>query len=323
MKRDVSIQIIRIISMLLIILCHLVQEMNNNYLAMSAQFLNVGVYIFLFLSGYLYGNKKLDNACSWLYNRFVKLMIPIYLFLIPVFLIYIYQDIFKIKYVFIHLFNLQRIFGTGIGLGHLWFMTVLMFCYLITPLLNKYKKNIIKDMPITIIILILSIITCFINKETGQILLYMFAYYIGYIYRNKKEVIFHNFIGTSCILFLIMIRLAGKMIFDQSVLYDAVIVSITQLGLAFLIFLMIKKIVKLLKISNSPIINHFDNISYYIYICHYIFFVGPVRLINNNHLITSIIFTIIIIYIVSLCLQKVSAIAINKILANNKKEKLT
>ena len=58
MKKDVSIQIVRICAMFSILACHLVQELNNSKIAQLAQFFNVGVYIFLFLSGYLYGNKK-------------------------------------------------------------------------------------------------------------------------------------------------------------------------------------------------------------------------------------------------------------------------
>ena len=61
MKKDVSIQIIRICAMFSIILCHIVQEVNNNVIAQMGQFLNVGVYIFLFLSSYLYGKKKIES----------------------------------------------------------------------------------------------------------------------------------------------------------------------------------------------------------------------------------------------------------------------
>lgn len=50
MKKDVSIQIVRICAMFSILACHLVQELNNSKIAQLAQFFNVGVYIFLFLS---------------------------------------------------------------------------------------------------------------------------------------------------------------------------------------------------------------------------------------------------------------------------------
>ena len=60
MRRDINIQIIRILAMLSIVICHIVQETNNKYLVMSAQFFNIGVYIFLIISGYLYSEKNIE-----------------------------------------------------------------------------------------------------------------------------------------------------------------------------------------------------------------------------------------------------------------------
>lgn len=41
--------------MILILACHIVQQHSNEYIKMTAQFLNVGVSIFILISGYLYG----------------------------------------------------------------------------------------------------------------------------------------------------------------------------------------------------------------------------------------------------------------------------
>lgn len=314
MKKDVSLQIIRIISCLWIILCHLVQETNNKYIVFTSQFFNVGVYIFLFLSGYLYGNKKIDNPIKWYCKRFIKLMIPIYIFLIPVFMIYAYDEIFEFKYIFIHLFNLKKIFGTGIGLEHLWFMTVIMFCYLITPILSKLKY---KNYTIIILLVLISMFICYININLGQILLYMCTYIFGYIYKNKKEISFNNFLGMIMIFAIIAIRVLGRQLFDQTILYNQIIVSITHMILALLIILLIKKIVNNCKISNFSFINHLDSISYYVYICHYIFVVGPVRLVNEKHFILSSLCVIIVTYISALILQKLS----NKVIAFTEKIK--
>ena len=57
-KKDKSIQIIRIFSMFLIIICHIASQSNISLFHMSAQFFNVGVFIFLFISGFLYGKKE-------------------------------------------------------------------------------------------------------------------------------------------------------------------------------------------------------------------------------------------------------------------------
>lgn len=45
----------RVLGMLFILLCHFTQESSNIYLNMSAQFFNIGVDIFIILSGFLFG----------------------------------------------------------------------------------------------------------------------------------------------------------------------------------------------------------------------------------------------------------------------------
>ena len=57
MDRDYSISFVRYISMLFVIICHIFQYFGNEL----AWWLNVGVQIFLFISGYLYANKKTND----------------------------------------------------------------------------------------------------------------------------------------------------------------------------------------------------------------------------------------------------------------------
>ena len=59
MKKDVSLQLLRIFSMLMIVLCHLCIQTKIDFFVNISQFFNVGVFVFLFLSGYLYGKKEI------------------------------------------------------------------------------------------------------------------------------------------------------------------------------------------------------------------------------------------------------------------------
>lgn len=52
-----SITYLRVLATISILCCHLVVTFNSKLLEMSAQFFNVGVYLFLIISGYLYGKK--------------------------------------------------------------------------------------------------------------------------------------------------------------------------------------------------------------------------------------------------------------------------
>ena len=92
-KYSFSISCIRVVATLLIILCHVVQEYNNSILAMTGQIFNVGVIIFFFMSGFLYGDKEITNVGKWISNRFVRLMLPIYIFLIYLLVIFLFQNL--------------------------------------------------------------------------------------------------------------------------------------------------------------------------------------------------------------------------------------
>ena len=61
LKNRNSINFLRIFAMILILLCHIVQEYDNLYIQMTAQILNIGVPIFIIISGYLYGNKEINE----------------------------------------------------------------------------------------------------------------------------------------------------------------------------------------------------------------------------------------------------------------------
>ncbi len=305
-NKYIKIQLIRIVAMLFIVICHLVQEIENPMLAKLSQFFNVGVYIFLFVSGYLYGNKALENVPKWLLSRFVKLMIPIYIFLAFIFTMQIINNVFELKYLIIYVFNLQRFFGYSLWLEHLWFMTVIWICYLITPLLYQHRD---KLKPVFILFYwILCCIISYLDINIGQIMFYIGAYLIGYVYRNIdiKEANVLVIIAEICGIF--SIRLLGLYFFDNTILYNNIIVAISHSLLAVLLYLFICKITKTIKvIKYEKLIEHFDGLSFYIYLVHCVFISGPIRLMNiTNSIFINIGIVFICIYIYSLLLQKIT-----------------
>ena len=81
MKQDNSLILLRVLEMILILACHIVQEHSNEYIKMTAQFLNVGVNIFILISGYLYVTKKIsENYTQWIIKRAKRILIPLYIF---------------------------------------------------------------------------------------------------------------------------------------------------------------------------------------------------------------------------------------------------
>jgi peptidoglycan/LPS O-acetylase OafA/YrhL len=302
--------------MLSIVLCHLVQEVGNNKIAMLSQFFNVGVFIFLFISGYLHGNKKIDNKEKWFINKFIKLMIPMYIFMTFLFGIeLLYIKNFQIKYVLIYLFDLQYFCGGVQGAQHLWFMSVIIICYLITPFLVKMKDN-NQYKIINIITLIVAIFTTYINQKLGQTLFYILTYLLGYTFKNKQGK--NKFKKCEIILIIILaiiVRMLGKYYIDGVLLYDTILVSITQIALCFGIYLILQTVSIKLDIKSNKIINHLDKISYPMYITHYIFMIGPLKLMNlMDYLEINIFLTLLASYISSLLLLYITKLITNKYL---------
>ena len=102
----------------------------------------------------------------------------------------------------------------------------------------------------------------------------------------------------------ILTRLYFRQILDGSLLYDVIIVSITHTILGICIFRTIKYLCEKFNIKGNKFINSMDNLSYYIYITHYMFMVGPIRTMGmTQFLIINIIITIVLSYISAIVLR--------------------
>ena len=279
MKKDTHIQIIRIVAMLSIILCHIVQESNNKYIVMSGQFFNIGVYIFLLISGYLYSNKTIE-AKKFYKDRFLKIILPIYLFMVPVYLIQLCNRKFNALKFLIYTFNLQGLFGGIPGAAHLWFITAIFFCYLVLPIFQEIKKKQWFVKYFNIILFIITIGICYLNRNLGTIFVCLCTYSIGYFYLPKMYALKNNWVVITIIFAIdLLLRIAFKILIDGTILYDLIMVGLTQVIASICIILLIKNI-KLDKISNFKIINLLDKYSFYVYITHYFFMTGPMSVMN-------------------------------------------
>lgn len=307
-NEKISLQILRVFATILILTCHLVQESSNPYITMTAQFFNVGVSVFVIISGYIYGKKKiLDNYTykEWIIKRAKRILVPFYIFItsLVMFNILRYNSINILKYI-VYILNLQAFLGYMNGAEHLWYLSIAMIYYIITPILdfnrNKLTKSRVKIL--LSVYFIIHIIISYINKQIGIYTGYIGVYILSYtlaIYCNK-EVKTKNVIALLFIMIAsAVIRIIGRTLFDGSVLYDVLIVSYTQaiIGMCMLfISLYIGK-----KIKNDyfiKVISHFDSISYEIYIVHYMFIVGPISVMHkSSSFIIDTILVLVITYI--------------------------
>ncbi len=303
-NKNVSIQLLRIMSMLFVIFgCHLFSELNSTFLTKTTQFFNVGVFIFLFIFGYLYGKKNIQDYKKWYINRAKKILIPVYIFLIIFFLLKLFVNDFSLKYFIAALLNLEYYIGAPVGIGHLCFITIILICYILTPILKKQKFNYFE----ILLFLILSAIGSYINSKLGQSLFYILTYFLGMQYVKVENKINIKILGLFFIfLVAIIIRLIGLRFFDGTVLYDRIIFSLTQMTICLCFFIFFNRYIHF---SPNKLIDYFDSISFYLYITHYMFMVGTFRLmgLTQNLLINSII-TILFAYITAVLLKKASKI---------------
>ena len=130
-RGDLGISFCRYIAMNFIVACHVLQYYDNEL----AWWFNCGVQIFICISGFLYGQRRIDNGYSFIKRRFIKILSSYYVcLLIDVVLLYIFSDqVVDIKDIILMVFCK----GTIAGLGHLWFVGTILFCYLLTPILSQ------------------------------------------------------------------------------------------------------------------------------------------------------------------------------------------
>ena len=70
-KRDLAISFVRMLAMMSIVTCHVMQYYNMEL----AWWFNVGVQMFLCISGYLYGMKRIPDISGFYRKNFVKILI--------------------------------------------------------------------------------------------------------------------------------------------------------------------------------------------------------------------------------------------------------
>ena len=135
-QQSIAISVIRVLAMSLIIACHIAQA----YEYQIAFLLNVGVQIFFLTSGFLYGKIEIARPVEFYRKRLTRIYIP-YAFVVATVLII--QSLlgmwqFNFRDVAIYALNMQGFVSTSVaGLNHLWFLSVLMICYLLVPWLQR------------------------------------------------------------------------------------------------------------------------------------------------------------------------------------------
>lgn len=270
-----SISIIRVMAMILIVSCHITQ----GYDQQIAFILNVGVQLFFLISGFLYGKVEISSAMDFYKKRVVKIYLP---FIIVVLLFAGVYAIFGIEHVswrqlIPYAFNLQAFAKAIEGFNHMWFLSVIMICYLVTPIAKYLLKN--KPYLFVSLLVIASMIEfVFVQKMysiAAWIVLYLFGMCMGCFDTKKVNAV--TIVASGVILAILMVffrlsRLTDPMWAHFYSVWLHCVLAIFLFGVLYAILTKIDvKLPKCLQFVN--------NISYEVYLVHHILILGPLSLL--------------------------------------------
>lgn len=329
--KNYTISLIRIITTSMIVVTHMLQSQDNE----MAWWLNVGVQIFLIMSGFLYGQKSIENGISWFLKKIKRLLLDYYVFIIIIFLIYVTTNIYSFNSlrIFVNILGLQG-FVSGIpGVGHLWYISYIIFCYIITPLLQKIFDGLNKEKEfyywaiLFLMILILQglDILNIINITVPWIACYVAGYAISRRYVNSQdETDIFSLKSITIIIIPISIILNGFKVYFTYIsnveisnrVLSALINLLFQyshvflgLTLFFSMYILFNKYSD--KIYKSSIFTNLldisDKYSFDVYIVHQIFILGQLSLMGlTSYIGLDIIIIIILILMSAYLLRKLS-----------------
>lgn len=277
--KNAAVGYARLLAMVMILLCHYFQFFGQEL----AWWFNVGVQIFFIVSGFLYGQKDINDPVAFIQGRCKKILIPFWLYLVGVTIYLILFDRKAISTInVIGAFSGAKPYS---GVEHLWFIPYIMFCYLITPLLGSLRVRIKKQ---TTFVRWLGIILSVLVAEVFQRLYgfyfrpsRVFCYIIGYFYAvqlndwsgDTKKQRLSSYTAIVIALSVNMVRVyfkycCGSRFTGMALSAFALFEQYSHIALGFAIFV---GCLELFRYAKYNVFLEFgDKYSFYIYIVHHI-----------------------------------------------------
>lgn len=291
---DSSISFIRVLAMLSIIFGHVCTAYGIN----TYQLGGIGVEIFLFISGFLYGKYIVDSSKTFLLRRWRRLVPPLWITVIIYCCICLFiKTEVHIKPLFVYAVNAQGIWNIfrGVklpvfqGMGQTWFVTVIFLCYVLMVFLKNSKlEMLVSSHPVVALLVSVALQMCFCY--VGVQLSYILQFFIGYfisLKREKNEDNGSNWVTAKRIIvvfFLAVVLSAVRIVvrknIDGSILYDMIIarLSFNALGICIIMILtLISKLSKIERLTHRKLWKTIDKLSYPLYLTHYMFLQGPMK----------------------------------------------
>ena len=303
-----AISFVRVCAMISIVSCHLLQAYSNHW----AWVLNVGVQVFLVLSGYLYGHKCITQWKEWFWSRIKKLYVPFLLFSLTVLMLldFFTDEYISLKNYFAYIVDIQGVCGGVKGLSHLWFMTAIACCYVTTPVLQKFKRF------APVLLLILLVVGGFeylYIKRWVFHFSWFWLYAVGYYYACLNRKWHRNlFLALLTIVFLILsCKIDKNTVMSFHNLINRAWHDFLGLILCFYgISLLSHFNLTCLRLLVRPI----DKYSYYVYITHHVFILGSFSMIPIVYNVFMNVFVILVLTVSSALLLNRLSLQVNSLI---------
>lgn len=318
-NRRSDIVLARVLGMGMIVLCHTLGFYTflpgSRY---AEQFFNVGVEVFLTISGFLYGTKTIERFGQWFLKRAQRIVIPVAIVSAVDFLVLYFVSGVRTSpsTVIAYLLNLQgllfvnwdlfgRFFSEAPNLGPLWFTTIIMICYLFVPLFQRFRNSVKgeKKLPVySAVILSLFAISFLLDWFTKTAVFYFVVFLVGYLLADlqvdKTDFKFGRCVVLCCAIFAaLLLRLLTNVYMDGTPLYLCLIpMEYSVIGPSFVCLIMeTRKKFPLFfdKLGASKIVTFLDGGSMYIYLVHGIFCRGEYNIYGKTNLfIATVVFIV-------------------------------
>lgn len=289
---------IRLFAMILIISCHIAQCYNLQI----SYLLNIGVQIFFFMSGFLYGKQEQMPSVKGFYlKRFVRVHIPYFVLLAIVLAVYAIFNLTSIslKQVLFYLLSLQWFVTPIEGLNHLWFLTVLMFGYLLTP----WIKKVMEKAPIvcTLLFVCCCVVEFVFLKKFYSLSAWLALYLLGLFYGKYHSKTVSLIALVASLITMIVLCLffePSKLTSFEDRHYMIWLHWTMGVFLFVLLFYVLPLLVGESKHFDS--IKHLDKISYDVYLIHHPLILGPLSLMFvTKYIGLNIVLMLFVVYLLA------------------------
>ena len=246
------------------------------------------VFIFAFVSAFLYSKKSIEDPKKWIVKNLLKLLVPVIVFVLTASLLLIVVGLIRYQGSFEETFKGFAGKNPSDGqpnfvFGNLWFLGILAICYLFTPLLSKIANKNFSKKGYFALAIISVVIVCLaetlFNFFCPVFTVYVISYFLGRLFYdevlNKKNILVPIIslllTGASASMWYIFV---GKIDYQYSDMHIRVLRHVLEFFVAIPFSFFFLYVMRFTNKFNLGFLKYTDKYSFPFYMTHQLFLVG-------------------------------------------------